>query len=155
MRCCCFDTAVHGPRLHTWWRPNPRRGVIQSSGIGAGWCVAYCTYLGALDPSLSRESPHMHAYRAVDFVNIGVDAVISDVRVLRLLRRRNCVGGWTHKLGWRDLYDAAVRWRHVAEPNEATFYVDFLEDESVAMQAAFITEQHATHKFVPAVRFYL
>lgn len=36
-----------------------------------------------------------------------------------------------HQLGWRDLVDMFVRWRSIAEPNEATIWLDHLDADTV------------------------
>ena len=38
----------------------------------------------------------------------------------------------SNKLGWRDVYDIAVRWRQLSEPNDPVWWVDLLSPEQFA-----------------------
>jgi hypothetical protein len=37
--------------------------------------------------------------------------------------------GGKHALGWRDVFDIAVRWRQVSEPNDPVWWIDRLVPE--------------------------
>jgi hypothetical protein len=40
-----------------------------------------------------------------------------------------CSGSQVHPLGWRDVFDIAVRWRQLSEPNDPVWWIDQLVPE--------------------------
>lgn len=40
-----------------------------------------------------------------------------------------CSGAQVHPLGWRDVFDIAVRWRQLSEPNDPVWWIDRLVPE--------------------------
>ena len=54
----------------------------------------------------------------------------------------------THRLGWRDLADIAVRWRQISEPNDTVWWIDRLPEsafhEGFGLQTPMFTAQMKT-----------
>jgi hypothetical protein len=73
----------------------------------------------------------------------------------------SCVGVGTgtgsHPLGWRDVYDAGVRWRQLSEPFDPVFYVDGMTDkgfeEGFGLQTPMVSGQGRVTRYYSEVRW--
>lgn len=59
----------------------------------------------------------------------------------------------SHPFGWRDCYDAGVRWRQVSEPFDPVFYIDGLTrtafEEGFGLQTPMVSGQNLVVRYYP------
>ena len=65
-------------------------------------------------------------------------------------------GKGRHVLGWRDVYDVAVRWRQESEPFDPVFYVDGMThvgfEEGFGLQTPMVSGQTRVTRYYSEVR---
>lgn len=66
-----------------------------------------------------------------------------------------CAETSSHSLTFRDVYDAAVRWRQISEPFDPVFYIDGLSraafEEGFGLQTPMVSGQNLVPRYYPQV----